>query len=328
MVTLPAHYLVVPDDLIGVQVEDFLARSFPAADRTQLRRLIEEGRLTVNGQETRVRHRLNPGDLVDLGIDPSELRSVARPKGELAVLHETEHLVVVDKPAGMHTVPDRSGKERGVHGLLSELRPGADLRIAHRLDRDTSGCLVLAKGLTAARHLDALFGSGGVQKEYLALVDGVVHQDEGTVELFLGPDTKRPGKVVASATQRRGHREARTDWKVEKRFATHTLLRVLPRTGRGHQIRVHLAAIGHPICSDADYGGAPLLLSSLKSGYKRRAGVVEAPLLRRMFLHAARIVLRDVDGALVDVSAPLPDDLASALDRIERHGSKWRPPCD
>jgi len=319
---------VVPDDVIGVQLEDFLQRTFPGADRTQLRRLVEDGTLTVNGQESRVRSRLNPGDLVDLGIDPVALRTVTRPKGELVVLHETPHLVLVAKPAGMHTVPDRSGKERGVHGLLSELRPGADLRIAHRLDRDTSGVLVLAKGLEAARHLDRAFREGTVQKEYLALVDGIVHADEGTVDAFLGPDRSRPGKVVASATQRRGFRDARTDFRVEKRLGAHTLLRVLPRTGRGHQIRVHLAHLGHPISADTDYGGAPLLLSDLKSGYKSRRGSVEAPLLRRMFLHAARIVLHDVDGALVDVQAPLPDDLASALERIERHGRKWRTPCD
>lgn len=233
------------------------------------------------------------------------------------VLFEGEHCLVIDKPAGVPTVPDRAGVA-GIHGLLSRLRPHADLRIAHRLDRDTSGCLVLAKGREGARHLDAEFRAGRVQKEYLALVHGVPIAERTEVELCLGPDPRRPGKVIAAPQPRRGFRAARTEILCQRRFADLALVRLWPRTGRGHQLRVHCSAVGHPIVGDADYGGGPLLLSALKRRYKQRVGVAERPLLERMFLHAERIRFTDRDGTEVDVQAPLPRELRVALDRLER----------
>jgi RluA family pseudouridine synthase len=265
--------------------------------------------------------RLRPDDRVELLARAGELRPApaARARGALpAVLFESRGSLVVDKPAGIPTVPDRSGREPGVHGLLAQLRPGEDLRIVHRLDRDTSGCLVLGKGLAAARHFDALFRRGEVHKEYLALVHGDVQPDARTVEHFLGPDRRRPGLVAASRTARKGFRQARTDLQVVERHGAFTLVRCLPRTGRGHQIRVHLQSIGHPIAGDLDYGGETLFLSRLKRGYKLRPGVAERPLLGRTFLHAAAVRFLDPDGSPVAVEAPLPDDLRQCLDRVAR----------
>jgi 23S rRNA pseudouridine955/2504/2580 synthase len=225
-------------------------------------------------------------------------------------------------------VPDRSGRDRGLHGLLTELRPDADLRIVHRLDRDTSGCLLLGKGLAAAQHFDAQFQAGLVQKTYVALVQGVPARDEFTIEAWLGPDRRRPGKVVASRTEQPGFRAAHTLVRCRATFAGHALLELQPTTGRSHQLRVHLQSVGHPIVGDADYGGEELLLSRLKPGYKLRKGVAERPLTPRMFLHAERLSFRDLDGSAVAVETPLPEDLAVAKKQLEAFGERRRRPCD
>lgn len=226
-------------------------------------------------------------------------------------------------------MPDRSGRESGVHGMLKVLRPDEDLRIVHRLDRNTSGCLILAKGLEAARHLDTEFRERRVHKVYSALVTGVPSLDEQQVDAWLGPDRRRPGLVVASDRERSGFREAHTSVVVRQRFARHALLELRPTTGRGHQLRVHLQSIGHPIVCDEDYGGERLLLSRLKAAYKKRAGVEERPLLRRMFLHAECVAFCDVAGNDVTAQAPLPEDLAVALRHVEKHQNRARrPQCD
>jgi len=247
---------------------------------------------------------------------------------ELGVVAETDHALVVAKPAGIPSVPSRHGKERGVHGLLAALRPDQDLRIVHRLDRNTSGCLVLAKGLEAARHLDAQLRGRLVKKGYVALVGGVPHRDAFSVDKWLGPDRRRPGMVRVVPAGKKGGREAHTEVEVRARFRRHALLALRPTTGRGHQLRVHLQALGHPIVGDEDYGGERLLLSRLKPDYKQRTGVDERPLLHRMFLHAERVQFQDIDGVDVDAAAPLPEDLAVALRQVEKYASARRPHCD
>lgn len=357
------QFLTVPDALRGVLLHDFLQRAFPRAALVALRQAVGAGLVRRNGMVELRNVKLRGGDVVELRADPAGLRQRPRPgRGahgtragagpgagaadgagatELAVLAETAHALVVAKPAGLPTVPDRSGEDQGLWGLLDALRPGADLRIVHRLDRDTSGCLLLAKGVEAARHFDRAFQERAVTKEYLALVHGELFANERQIDLPLGPDRRRPGKVVAarsaSAVGQRGFREARTTVRVAERFAGYTLLRLAPATGRGHQLRVHCNAIGHPIVGDADYGGEPLLLSHLKPDFKLRPGQTETPLLARMFLHAASLSCQDVDGADLAAAAPLPDDLARALDKVRRHraarrsGPRRQPedqPCD
>ncbi len=315
----PAEQLLVVDELLaGIRLGDFLARCCPQSRRADLRWLVAAGRVRVNGVPGQDRLRLRPGDLVQFPRDAVPPMAVAAPALP-AVLHESPTVLVIDKPAGLPTVPDRSGRATGIHGLLPQLRPGRDLRIVHRLDRDTSGCLLLGCGADAARHFDAQFRAGAVRKTYVALVEGVPVADQFAIDAWLGPDPRRPGKVVASATAGPGRRAAHTAVTVRRRFRRHALLGLQPTTGRGHQLRVHLASLGHPIVHDADYGGGGLLLSMLKSDYKLRRGVEERPLLRRMFLHAERVEFVDVDGAGVDVRAPLPRDLALALQKLESH---------
>ncbi|MBX3461695.1 MAG: RluA family pseudouridine synthase [Planctomycetes bacterium] len=321
---VPAEQIPVDEALAGARLVDFLERICPGCRRADLRWLVAAGRVTVNGMPIGAQQRLRPGDLV--GLDRGDLagrtQTTAAPLPP--VLFASPTVLVVDKPPGLPTVPDRSGRQPAVHDVLAQLRPGGDLRIVHRLDRDTSGCLLLGDGLAAARHFDQQFRGGAVRKTYVALVDGVPAADQFAIDAWLGPDPRRPGKVVSSAAPGRGRREAHTLVTVRRRFARHALVGLQPTTGRGHQLRVHLASVGHAIVHDADYGGQPLLLSSLKSDYKLRRGVAERPLLRRMFLHAERIEFEDVDGARIDVRAPLPADLELAVQKLDVHGGRRR----
>ncbi|MGE3175190.1 MAG: RluA family pseudouridine synthase [Planctomycetota bacterium] len=264
--------------------------------------------------------RLRAFDQVEVRAEATDLERRRGPAGPapLVVLAEGADWLVVDKPAGIPTVPDRAGAT-GVHGRLQELRPDADLRIVHRLDRDTSGCLLLAAGADAARHFDAEFRARRVAKGYTALVHGALRAVE--VELWLGPDPRRPGKMVAARTARKGFRSARTTVRVVEPFVGFTLVDLQPHTGRSHQLRVHLQALGHPIVGDVDYGGRPLLLSELKRGYKLRRGLAERPVLQRMFLHSERIRFRGPDGRDTAVTAPLPEALRLALAKVARFAS-------
>jgi len=319
---------VVPDDADGALLGDVLARAVPAARPTLLRAAIAAGEVHVGGAQCISNRRVRAGDVVEwravAPLPPAKAQRAALPP----VLWESPTAIVVGKPAGVPTVPDRSGRERGIHGLLPELRPDADLRIVHRLDRDTSGCLLLGKGLAAARHFDHAFAEGGVAKTYVALVAGQIARDEFAIDACLGPDRRRPGKVVADARELPGFRAAHTDVRVRQRLPQHTLLELRPRTGRSHQLRVHLQSIGHPIVGDRDYGGEELLLSRHKAGYKLRRGVPERPLLTRMFLHAERLSFTDVDGARADVECPWPEDVAVALRQLASHDERRRRPCD
>ncbi len=326
MLPRAAQVFVVEAGQRGVRLLDFLAAALPRLHRLDQRQLIASGEVSVNGSPCLGDVRLRVGDVVLVGqpSDPRPPSGVGPGPVDLEVLAETATALVVHKPAGVPTVPDRSGRARGVHGMLEDLRPGADLRIVHRLDRDTSGCLLLAKGVDAARHFDAAFRSGLVRKVYAALVHGVPVSASFAIDLWLGPDPRHPGKVVAAAGEQRGFRPAHTQVDVRTAFSRHALLELRPATGRGHQLRVHLASCGHPIVGDRDYGGEPLLLSAIKSDYKLRPGVAEPPLVRRMFLHAEQLAFPDVDGTAVAAEAPLPAELATALRKLERFGAARR----
>lgn len=311
------------EPLAGIRLADFLERVGSGFRRADLRWSVAAGRVRVNGMPGSPQQRLRAGDVVQFAAAGLLPRYDAA-RGLPAVLYESATVLVVDKPAGVPTVPDRSGRDPGMHGQLAALRPDADLRIVHRLDRDTSGCLLLGKGVAAARHFDAQFRGGMVRKTYVALVDGVPTADTWTIDAWLGPDPRRPGKVIAAHAPGRGLREARTEVAVRRRFERHALLDLHPRTGRSHQLRVHLAASGHAIVGDAAYGGRQLLLSTLKGDYKLRRGVAERPLLQRMFLHAQRVEFADVDGTRVDVAAPLPEDLEVAMQKLDSYDGRRR----
>jgi 23S rRNA pseudouridine1911/1915/1917 synthase len=269
--------------------------------RADAQRAIEEGRVRVDGQPRPKAHRLRGGERLEVELrDAGELTPAGRP---VPVRYEDEHLLIVSKPAGVVTHP--TAARRGgtlVNRLLAmgvplatggdALRPG----IVHRLDVGTSGLLLVAKDEPARLALADQLRRHDIDRRYLALVRGDVENDRFEVDAPLG---RRGARVVVRGL---GGRRATTAFEVRRRLDGATLLEAAPLTGRTHQIRAHLSAIGHPILGDARYGGG--------GDPARRLG------LERPFLHAWRLSLRHpLTGAPIAVEEPLPDDLARALDR-------------
>jgi RluA family pseudouridine synthase len=257
----------------------------------------------------------------------------------LTILHDTPDWVAVLKPAGLATIPGRGEGDSVLERLGRQLglpSRGTDdprVRVVHRLDRDTTGVLLFGKHTAAQRHLSHQFQNNAVQKEYVALVAGRPAQREGEVDAALGWHPASPRRM---AVVRHGGRPARTGWRVEESFREFTLLRVFPRTGKTHQIRVHLLSIGLPLAIDPLYnaprgggaggGGAGgggkspgLLLSSFKRGYRPAAGETERPLIERLTLHAERLRFRDFAGVEVEIVAPLPKDFRAALNMLRKY---------
>jgi 23S rRNA pseudouridine1911/1915/1917 synthase len=221
------------------------------------------------------------------------------------ILYEDEHLLVVDKPAGLVVHPARGHREGTLAQLLAGTAAGGEdpsrAGIVHRLDRDTSGLLVVARSDEAHRELQTLLRARSLQREYLALVQGRPPSRTGTIEAPIGRDPKVRTRMTVG-----GHfpREARTRFELERSLGRFSLLRLRLDTGRTHQIRVHLQAIGHPVAGDREYGTAGLLG------------------LERQFLHATRLAFpHPLDGHPVEVHSELPTDLREALERAERSGA-------
>ncbi len=239
----------------------------------------------------------------------------------IPVLHRGAGWAAVDKPPGLPIVAERQkpGQTPLLDAIAAALGAGA-LLVVHRLDRDTTGVLLVATEPDAHRDLSIQFQRRLVRKEYLALVRGDVLAAEGKVDASLERDPSRPGHMRVARPGRPGKR-ALTRYEVVERFRGYSLLRVRPRTGRMHQIRVHLAHEGFPLAVDPDYGGGEaLLLSTLKRGYKPPRDRPEAPLLGRLALHAAALALRDPGtGETVRIEAPLPDDLERALRALRKY---------
>jgi 23S rRNA pseudouridine1911/1915/1917 synthase len=292
--------LTVGPDLAGRRLDAAVGGLEAVESRAEAQRLIEGGRVLVDGRPRPKRHILAEGETLEVrpaAPAPSVLVPEEMP---LVVRYEDEHLLVVDKPAGVVTHPSAGhGGGTLVHGLLGHAIAGGDdpVRpgIVHRLDRDTSGLLVVAKSEEAHRRLRALMAARRIQREYLTLVEGRPPARTGTIDAPLGRD-RRERKRISVDTD--APRTAVTHFEVERALPAATLLRVRLETGRTHQIRAHLQAIGHPVAGDPEYG---------------RAGLYG---LERQFLHAARLAFEHpLTGEPVDVESPLPKDLAAALER-------------
>jgi 23S rRNA pseudouridine955/2504/2580 synthase/23S rRNA pseudouridine1911/1915/1917 synthase len=252
---------------------------------------------------------------------------------ELTILYEDDDLLVIDKPAGLLVVPDRWDPSKPTVAKLARayLQARADaagnisaesprIWVVHRLDRDTSGVLILAKSDRTHTALSRQFEHGKVRKTYLALVSGQGIRAEGVIRLPIGPHPHRPGMMTIS---RRQGKSAGTRYAVVERFRGYTLLDVRPQTGRSHQIRVHVQAIGYPLAIDPLYGsGKPLLLSALKPSYRPKAGIEERPLMARLTLHAQALeLLHPTHGGTCKWVAPLPKDFAAVLRNLRRYRS-------
>lgn len=240
-----------------------------------------------------------------------------RRQPDARIIHLDSHILVVDKPAGVLTIPGRDGGPALPDVLRSlDLVPrGAELRIVHRLDRGASGVVVLAQTLDAQRRLTEQFTARRVEKLYLALVDGYVSSD-GEVDLPLLVD-KRKKRVRVDRT---GGKPAVTRFGIVERLAGLTLLECRPLTGRLHQIRVHLASIGHPLAVDPLYGGGrKLLLSDFKPGYRPNRRREELPLIDRLTLHAFRLTLEHPAGSgSMTFEAPPAKDFRATLGQLRR----------
>ncbi len=303
----------------GVRLDRFLAEAQPELSRSRLRALIDDGRVRVNGRAARASLKLKAGDDVELERPPARATTIEPEPIALRIVYEDDDLAIVDKPAGLVVHPG-AGVTSGtlVHGLLhrdpaiadvgGEGRPG----LVHRLDRDTSGLLVVARTVRAHRALVEALQRREVHRHYAALVWGDPREDSGVVETAIGRDPRDRKRM---AVVERGGKEARTRWAVRERFGIAALLDVELDTGRTHQIRVHCAYLRHPVVGDPVYGGRKKDLSPNPA--QRSLATALLSTLDRQALHARKLEFdHPVTGRRLVFESPLPDDFRNALDRL------------
>jgi len=275
--------------------------------RAYAQQLIGEGQITVNGNRSKASHRLAVGDRVVAIIPPPSPISLAPEDIPLKVVYEDSDLIVVDKPAGLLVHP-AAGQSTGtlvnallarcpdLQGIDGSVRPG----IVHRLDKNTSGLMVVAKNDAAQMSLSRQIKQRSITKGYLALVAGRLSPERGAIEAPVGRHPKDRKRMAVVS----GGREARTQYRVIKYLNGYTLLEAMPETGRTHQIRVHFSAIGHPVLGDPVYGK-------------------KSPLLGRQFLHAHRLGFRlPSTGEFVEFRAELPPDLEQVLAHLTTEATR------
>lgn len=294
--------LVISRSDSGGRLDAVVAGYLDDLSRAYVQQLIADGALLVDGKTCKASHRLRGGETVSLTL-PSPAPSCLVPEAmSLRVVYEDADVVVIDKPPGMVVHPS-PGHDRGtvVNAILAHVpdvlirgtaRPG----IVHRLDKDTSGLLVVAKHERALNELQQQFKARGTLKVYRALLDGVLEPERAEIDAPIGRDPRHRRRMAV----RSGGRQALSHFTVVERFARHTLIDARIETGRTHQIRVHAAYTGHPVTGDALYG----------------RGTSSVVGLGRQFLHATRLGLVLLDGAWHEFSSPLPADLETALQRL------------
>jgi 23S rRNA pseudouridine1911/1915/1917 synthase len=294
------HYRLIAD-VSGIRLDKFVGDKYDELSRTHACQLIVDGFITVNGNKVKPSLKLISGDKIDITIPPEKTSTLTAENIPLKIIYEDADLLVIDKPAGMAVHPAPGSPEHTlVNAILNylptlaqdaeSLRPG----IVHRLDKDTSGLILVAKNRTAQANLSDQFKSRSVSKYYLTLVNGKLTPERGIIEAAIGRDPHNRQKMAVLEEGR----EARTEYRVIRYYGNYTLLEIKPETGRTHQIRVHLAAIGFPVMGDATYG-------------------FKSPNLSRQFLHAHRIRFKlPATGEFVEFESPLPPDLEKALAEI------------
>jgi 23S rRNA pseudouridine1911/1915/1917 synthase len=296
------HEIIV--DQSGERIDRYLAQRQPDVSRAYVQKLIDDGLVTANGLPVRSSYRVRAGDRISFTLPPPPPPSAQPQAIPLTVIYEDADVLVVDKPAGLVVHP-AAGHASGtlVNALLAHspemLSTGMDATrpgIVHRLDRDTSGLLIVAKNQRALRYLSDQFRERSTEKTYLALLHGHLSPAQGQIDAPIGRDPRYRQRMALVA----GGRPAQTGYRVLRFVAGYTLVEAMPHTGRTHQIRVHFAGIGHPLAGDSIYGA-------------RRP----TPGLSRQFLHAARLRIRlPATGAEREFSSPLPADLASVLEML------------
>jgi 23S rRNA pseudouridine1911/1915/1917 synthase len=328
------HKLLVAENDAGGRLDRYLAAQLPELSRTRIQELIDAGLVLVDGKPPKGAHRLRAGQKISVD---AQARPPMRAEPEsipLDILYEDDDVIAVNKAAGM-TVHAGAGNPRGtlVNALLGRgqvlskggdaLRPG----IVHRLDKDTSGVILVAKNDFAHAKIAAAFQQRAVKKTYIALVEGLLKEKQGRIELAIGRDLHRrtrmavqrekPGSSLRRSPSRAGDlagnaREARTDWQTLLEVDGTTLVEVQLHTGRTHQIRVHFSAIGHPVVGDTLYGAVSQICVGAETGRgaSNKREEIAMPVLGRNFLHAARLGFSQPrTNAWIELRAPLPAEL-------------------
>jgi 23S rRNA pseudouridine1911/1915/1917 synthase len=328
----------VPAEAAGQRLDQFIATQLEGVSRSRVQMLMDQGNVLVDGEREKASLKLRGGERIVLTGEPhpAPLKATAEDI-PLDVVFEDADLAVVNKPAGMmvHAGAGQSEdiRSRGtlVNALLYRFKAlsstGGDLRpgIVHRLDKDTSGLIVVAKNDRAHAALGEMFSSRQMKKTYTALVQGALERERGTINASVGRDPLRRTRMTAQPNE--NARTAVSHYEVVRRLATRfgkfTLVRVRIETGRTHQIRVHMASIGHPVVGDTLYGGAGQLTDQVaaqaaQSRAARRKSEPEVLRLGRNFLHAAKLEFaHPVTGKLLQLEAPLPEELGKFLERLE-----------
>ncbi len=317
LMPMPHITHIVTQSHVSKRLDIFIAHFEPHLSRSRIQALIREGLARVGGRIEKAGYKVKQGEQVTLELPERTVRDVLPEPIPLSVIYEDAHLIVLNKPPGLvvHPAP---GNYTGtlVNALLyhygslpsSGPVPGGTAReragIVHRLDKDTSGIMVVARSQEALSALSAQFKARVVQKKYLALVAGVIKKGSGTIDAGLGRHVKERKKI---SVQTLHAREAVTLFRVKERFPNATLVEVEIKTGRTHQIRVHMAHLGHPVLGDSTYGGG-----------SARQGAVNAP---RQMLHAESLsLLHPATGHPMTFSAPPPPDMAGVIETLRAKG--------
>lgn len=324
----------------GWRIDHYLSRLFPNYSRALFQKAIEQQGVEVNGLPVKASRRLRVNDIVTVRLPQAPDESLPPEDLPLEILHEDEHLVVINKSAGMITHPGK-GNYGGtlasalqfhfdrLSDIAGRFRPG----IVHRLDRDTSGVLVVAKDNQVHHRLAAQFESREVRKEYRAIVWGVLDRDSDWIETWVQVNPRQREKMMV-CDEGGNARQAVTFYEVLERFADFTYVRLLPRTGRTHQLRVHMRHLGHTIVADRLYGGRATLERSYLTFPSRKIASLpdevneEEPvattsetLISRQALHAFRLEFtHPATGLPVQFEAPLPTDMQQTLDALRQRG--------
>ncbi len=313
---------VVSNADAGMRVDTYLSHRVFKLTRSQIKKLVQEGLILLNQLPSKPATRLRKGDVITGSIPPPRRLDLIPQDIPLDILYEDSWIIVINKPAGMVVHPG-AGIDSGtlVNALLFHcrdlcqingvIRPG----IVHRLDKNTSGVMVAAKNAAAHHHLSTQFRARQIGKRYIALVHGEMRDSEGIIEFPLGRHPKERKRI--SIHTRKGW-SAITQWKVIERFKGFSLLEVIPKTGRTHQIRVHLSSRGHPIVGDPEYRRGKWIEGIRDPGTRDRIMA-----LKRQALHSERLVfVHPRSGEFMEFIAPLPDDMAAIIQFFFQHNQE------
>lgn len=305
----------------GITLYHFLRRVIPRSHSLDLPGLVAEGLIKVNGQPSDLKALLRVGDFVEADAEAIESAKKHPKHGSMEILYQDDAVVCVFKPAGVSVIPDRRQVGMTAVQICRDMLKNQDAhpKPVHRLDKWTSGVLIMALQKKYVDPLSRAFSERTVDKTYMALVRGRPFPGEGAVDEPIGPNAKRMTKIIVGGKM---SKPAVTEYRRIQSWQGFSLVEVTPKTGRTHQIRVHLSHIGHPIVCDSLYGGGDAIyLSELKIDYKLGRGKKEKPLLSRQALHASRLVFPSpTTDRMIEVEAPLPHDLEVVIKKLDQFG--------